>query len=100
MSSFNIVLAVDSPVEIPRTKFLSEELVKARNYGMNQEYITKLQSVLLEMIPIVSSQDAAAAIAKYDSEYDTIVALRETAYEQMKQQCLAASIPPEKTPPE
>lgn len=99
MSTFNIVISVDSPVEIPRTRWLSEEVVKARNFGMNQDYITKLQNTLLDIIPLVQAQNQEAAIALYDAEYDSIISLRNAAYEEMKQKCLDSSIPPEKSVP-
>ena len=97
MTQVKILITVDPCCE--RVRYLSDILNQARNINLNDTYQLALETLILDMMSLVSQQNTQGVIDLYDSNLDNIVSLRDTAFEEWKNEVKNRFVPVPKTPP-
>lgn len=93
-----VTITIDPCCE--RVKYLSDILFQARNLNLNETYLIAIETVILDIMPNVSSQNEEAIITLYDTNIDNILSLRDTAFEEWKNDVKNRFTPIPKTPTE
>ena len=95
-TSVKVLISIDPCCE--RLKFLSDILLQARNLSLSETYLVAVENLILEMMPSVSSQNEQGVIDLYDSNIDNILDLRNTAFNEWKDEVKSRHTPVPKTP--
>lgn len=91
MSQVKILITIDPCCE--RVRYLSDILNQARSLNLNESYQLALETLILDMMSLVSQQNAQGVIDLYDSNIDNILTLRDTAFEEWKTEVKNRFIP-------
>ena len=91
-----VTITIDPCCE--RVRYLSDILLQARNLNLNESYLIAIETVILDIMPNVSSLNEEAIVSLYDSNIDNILSLRDTAFEEWKNDVKNRFVPVPKTP--
>ena len=91
-----ILITIDPCCE--RIKYLADILQQARSLNLSENYQQTIENLILDMMTLVSSQNEQGLIDLYDSSIDNILTLRDTAFNEWKDDVKGRLIPVEKTP--
>jgi hypothetical protein len=82
MSKVNVMISIDPCCE--RIKFLADILAQARSLNLNEDYQLAIENCILDLMGYVSTQDADGIIQVYESKIDNLLELRDTAFNEWK----------------
>jgi len=82
MTSVKVMITIDPCCE--RLRFLTDILQQARTLSLLDAYQLAIENLILEIMPLITANDEIGIITIYESNLENILALRETAFDEWK----------------
>lgn len=76
-----------------RVKYLSDILQQARSLNLNEDYTVAIENLILQIMPVASAQDELGVVSLYDSNIDNLLALRDSSFNEWKDDVKSRHVP-------